>query len=536
MKELKEKKGLNAHYDFLIIGSGLAGLYAANYGSKFGSVALITKSTLEESNSYWAQGGIAAAMDPEDSTFLHLEDTILAGRGICSEEAVHILVNEGKERIFDLIEQGMEFDTVDGGLELGLEGGHSRRRVLHAGGSATGKRMIEFLIDAVSSKENIDIFEGLSIVELIKNDGRCAGAVVVGEQSGESRVFLGSSTILAIGGASSIYTRTTNPPSATGDGIAIGWEIGAEVADMEFTQFHPTALYIKGKESFLLSEALRGEGAHLVNGSGERFMHSYSELGELAPRDIVSRAIYQEIKSSETECVFLILTHLNPDFIKSRFQNIYEKCRALGLDITKEPIPVAPAAHYTIGGIKTDLMAESSIPGLFACGEVSCTFVHGANRLASNSLLECMVFSKRSIDGARKYMNIKMEDVDSNYQIDTDKTAEISSKKMFLMYLSLKNKVSVLMNENVGIVRSTQGLNEALGEFEVIEAHCGELRGLLKKKLANMLTVCRLITKAALMRRETRGAHIRENYPDEDENWKLHIIWQKDGEPYFERL
>ncbi|MGH7791088.1 MAG: L-aspartate oxidase, partial [Thermodesulfobacteriota bacterium] len=303
------------HSDFLVIGSGLAGLYAALYAAKFGQAAILTKSTLEESNSYWAQGGIAAAVDPEDSPLFHLEDTIKAGRGLCNNEAVEILVREGKDRVEDLISLGMKFDSSEKGFELGLEGGHTKRRVLHAGGSSTGKEMVRFRISSVKANPNISIFENTTVARLISDGKTCFGAVVFKENLYDQMAFLSKSTVFAAGGASGIYVRTTNPPGAVGEGIALAFRAGAEVTDMEFIQFHPTALHIEGKEGFLISEAVRGEGAFILNHSGRRFMTDYHELAELAPRDVVSRAIFNEMKKSGEPCVFLTLKHLDSDFV-----------------------------------------------------------------------------------------------------------------------------------------------------------------------------------------------------------------------------
>ncbi len=516
------------HSDFLIIGSGLAGLYAALYASKFGKVALLTKSTLEESNSYWAQGGIAAAVDPEDSPLFHLEDTIRAGRGLCNREAVEVLVREGRERVMDLISLGMKFDLDEKGLELGLEGGHSKRRVLHAGGSSTGKEMVQFLISSVRSNPGIHIFENTSVFELTSDGERCFGALAfqVGKGGQSLCAFASKSTILATGGASGIYLRTTNPPTATGDGIALAYRAGAEITDMEFIQFHPTALYTEGGGSFLISEAVRGEGAYLLNHSGHRFMPDYHGLAELAPRDVVSRAIFNEMKMSGKSYVFLDLRHLNPDFIRRRFLNIYNASLSYGIDITRDLVPVAPAAHYLIGGVKTGLMAETSIDGLFACGEVACTGVHGANRLASNSLLECIVFAKRAIDGAREIRveSGKVRDCDPN-------CLPLFSASQKDAFFDMKNRISRLMTDYVGIVRRGNEIEKALSGIKEIADSINGLTGYYRLKLQYILDVCSLIARSALIRTESRGAHIREDFPNEDPSWEAHIVLKKDSEP-----
>ena len=527
MDDIHSKNINSLHSDFLVIGSGLAGLYASLYASRFGKVLLLTKSTLEESNSYWAQGGIAAAIDPEDSPLFHLEDTVKAGRGLCNREAVEILVREGVERVTDLIALGMKFDLGEKGLELGLEGGHSKRRVLHAGGNSTGKEMVQFLISSVQANPNIFIFENTEVAELISNGERCFGSLAFNLNIQKYWVLIAKYTILAAGGASGIYLRTTNPQTATGDGIALGFRAGAEITDMEFIQFHPTAFYTENGETFLISEAVRGEGAFLLNNTLDRFMLKYHELAELAPRDVVSRAIFNEMKRSGVTYVYLSLKHLNPDFIRKRFSNIYNASLQYGVDITDDLIPVAPAAHYLIGGVKTGLWAETNIKGLFACGEVACTGVHGANRLASNSLLECIVFARRAVDLARE--SDKWTDKSENLVKDLSFILNPDSQKD--SFIKLKSIISQIMSEHVGIVRSAYGLKRALEVFEKVASSGDELVGYYKLKLQNILDVCSLVARSALLRTESRGAHIREDFPNEDPSWKAHIVLKRDSEP-----
>lgn len=517
------------HTDFLIVGSGLAGLYAALYASKFGSVILLTKSTIEESNSFWAQGGIAAAMDPEDSTWFHIEDTLRAGRGLCNREAVEILVEEGRDRVIELMELGMEFDTAEGGLELGLEGGHTKRRVLHAGGTSTGREMVSFLITAVENNPSITKYENTGVIKFLSDNERCFGAVAM-DQDFNSKVIFSKSTILATGGASALYKRTTNPKGSVGEGIALAYQAGAQITDMEFVQFHPTAFYSEKGESFLISEALRGEGAHLLNSKGKRFMTEYSEYAELAPRDVVSRSIFLEINKLGDSNVYLDLRHIESDYIKSRFSNIYNFCLNCGIDVTNDLIPVAPAAHYTIGGVKTGLYGETNIEGLFACGEVASTGVHGANRLASNSLLECVVFAKRAIDGV-----LQSADGNSYY------SSELSIDKMNLEYSQsqsnslseIKSEISQILNNNVGIVRTQEGVSRAISNIESISESVDEFSGYYRLKFLMALDVSLLIAKFALIREESRGVHIRQDHPDEDEAWKKHIIIKKGDDPKF---
>ena len=514
------------HSDFLIIGSGLAGLYAALYASGFGSVTLLTKSTVEESNSYWAQGGIAAVVDPEDSTWFHIEDTLRAGRGLNDTEAVTVLVNEGKERVADLIRLGMKFDTGEKGLELGLEGGHTKRRVLHAGGSSTGREMVKFLIAAVEKNKSITKFESTGVIGFFSDGTACSGALAA-DANLNPVAFISKSTILATGGASALYERTTNPEGATGEGIALAYDAGAEIADMEFVQFHPTAFYNESGASFLITEAVRGEGAYLLDSGGKRFMHNYSELGELAPRDVVSRAIYMEMKKSGGDCVHLDMRHLDPTYIKTRFSNIYQACLAYGIDMTGGLVPVAPAAHYTIGGVRTGLSGETNIKGLFACGEVACTGVHGANRLASNSLLECVVFAKRAVDGA-------IEMPQARYRVpvaEVDPALFRSSGSQEKLFRELKTEASRIMNRRVGIVRSRENLEGALAELADVASSLERLSGYYRLKLKMVLDVSAIITRFSLLREESRGVHIREDFPEEDPGWRKHIILKKGEEP-----
>jgi L-aspartate oxidase len=512
--------------DFLIIGSGLAGLYAALYASKFGSVTLLTKSTVEESNSYWAQGGIAAVVDPEDSTWFHIEDTLRAGRGLNNTRAVEVLVNEGKERVADLIGLGMKFDTGEKGLELGLEGGHTKRRVLHAGGSSTGREMVRFLIAAVENNRAIKKFESTGVVRFFSDGDTCSGALALGRNFNPIS-FLSKSTILATGGASALYERTTNPAGSTGEGVALAYRAGAEITDMEFIQFHPTAFYNESGASFLISEAVRGEGAYLLDSGGKRFMYNYSELGELAPRDIVARAIHMEMKNSGNDYVYLDLRHIDPGFVKARFSNIYQACLSYGIDITESLVRVAPAAHYTIGGVRTGLRGETNIKSLFACGEVACTGVHGANRLASNSLLECVVFAKRAVDGA-----IESSDAHTDgHGIDIERSRFEAVESQETIFEECKSAASQIMNRYVGIVRNREGLGVAARELNKISALADKLSGYYRLKLRMILEVSSIITRFSLLREESRGVHIREDFPSEDSAWRKHIVLKNGEEP-----
>ena len=517
----------NLECDFLIIGSGLAGLYSAWYASRFGKCIIATKQTIKESNSFWAQGGIAAAIDPEDSPVFHKEDTLVAGRGLCNVEAVEILVKEGRDRVLDLIKIGMKFDSDSEGLLLGLEGGHSKRRVLHAGGNSTGREMVEFLISEVQNNSSIEILELTTITDIISDYDKCYGAYGLNQKSNKYVKIDAKSTILATGGASALYKRSTNPEGATGEGIFLAYNAGAEISDMEFVQFHPTAFYIDQGESFLITEAVRGEGAHLINTNGKRFMKDYHPRAELAPRDIVSKAIYNEARKSGNSYVYLSLSHLDRKYIRDRFSNIFNHCFKYGFDLARDHIPVAPAAHYTIGGVRSGLMGETNLKGFYACGEVSNTGVHGANRLASNSLLECMVFAKRAVDGAREnFVNTKYDKAFEGFKIsETDDKDQVD----FNVY---KEEILNSTNYYLGIVRDGSEINNFIKRLYEIEDKAENLSGWFEFKLSSMIKVCLLMSKASLNREESRGALIREDFPNEDENLVLSYVFKKDADPY----
>ncbi|MBC8005066.1 MAG: FAD-dependent oxidoreductase, partial [Verrucomicrobia bacterium] len=354
-------------FDTIIIGSGLAGLTAAYHASKYGNVAIITKSQLDISNSYYAQGGIAVVTHPDDSFESHIEDTLTAGRGLCDLDSVEVLVKEGQACVQEMIDLGMQFDKEDGQFVLGLEGGHTHRRILHAGGDATGKGLTCFMLAKVQEQKNIEVFEYSTVVELLVSGQKCVGVQALDFTSGKNILFESKATIIATGGLSRIYDRSTNPHTATGDGIALAYHVGAMLSDIEFIQFHPSALYIPGEEAFLISEAVRGEGAWLLNPKGERFMHHLHPLAELAPRDVVAHAIYNELQENQADFLYLSLKHLDPDLVKKRFSTIYHTLLKYNIDFTKDLLPISPAAHYMVGGIQTDLYGETNIKGLFAC-------------------------------------------------------------------------------------------------------------------------------------------------------------------------
>jgi len=498
--------------DYLIIGSGLAGLYAAYHASKYGSVSLLTKHSLQTSSTYWAQGGIASAIDEEDSPEIHFDDTIKAGRGLCNEDAVRILVNEGPDRIHELISGGLTFDKSGNEFALGLEGGHSRRRILHLGGNETGRFIVEFLINTIKDSKNIIVYEDFLVHKLIIEDNKCSGCLAYNWKEKTDYSFFSKVNLIASGGAAGIYKRSTNPHSSIGDGVTLAYNAGIEVVNMEFIQFHPTAFDSETGNTFLISEAVRGEGGYLLNKNGERFMKDFHESAELAPRDVVSKGIFEIMKEENSDHVFLTLAHLNREKIKTRFKNIYESALKYNIDITTDLIPVAPAAHYMIGGINTDLNGETTIEGIYASGEVAYTGVHGANRLASNSLLECLVFSYRAIEDSKKYLNkenITGKIIKEKYTVDIEKNSS---------YLVLKNEILKIMNCNVGIIRTKEFLEEAFNLLNQIDKNWNyKVNEYYSDRLKSLKTVSLQIINGAILREETRGSHIRIDFPEENE-------------------
>ena len=504
-------------FDFLIIGSGLAGLYAANCAAKLGRVVLVTKAELSVSNSYYAQGGIAAVTNSDDSPELHLKDTFEAGRGLCDYPPVNILVNEGPDRIKDLIEMGMQFDTLEGELSRGLEGGHLRRRVLHAGGDSTGKELVKFLTEKILSNKNIEVLENQMVYKLLCKNKQCFGALTYKPDDGSNLKIMAKHTFLAMGGASAIYQRTTNPNTTVGDGIALAYAEGIEIADMEFVQFHPSAFYSEDGNTFLISEAVRGEGAHLYNKKGERFMVDKHELAELAPRDVVARSIFEQMQTHKDKFVYLRLNHLDANKIKDRFPTLYKKCADFGVNMCTQ-VPIAPAAHYMVGGIKTGLNGETNIAHLYSFGELASSGVMGANRLASNSLLECLVFGKRAITHAAK-QTTKTDSPDFNEK-ELYCNSELEEK-----FLKKVNDMANIMNTNLGIVRTQAGMIQLINSIELIKQNFPfEKNEYYSTRLQNLLQVCQLMTKAALERKESRGGHIRTDFEKENSAYIAHSI------------
>ncbi len=516
-------------FDFIVVGSGLAGLLAAFHAADYGSVALISKSELDISNSYHAQGGIAAAIGEDDHPRFHFEDTLIAGRNLCDRDAVSLLVNEGLERVNELIERGMEFDKdTEGNLKLGLEGGHSRRRILHADGDATGKMMTSFMLKQVLAKPGITTFEYCAALKIIVEENICKGIQTLQYTDGENIIFLGKATILATGGLSRLYSRSTNPYTATGDGIALAWQAGALLADMEFIQFHPTALSIPGEEAYLISEAVRGEGAHLLDVNGIRFMPDIHPLAELAPRDVVSSAIFKRMQETGSN-VFLSLRHLHNENLIERFHSIDAHLKPLGINLLTDLIPIAPAAHYMVGGVRTDIWGQTSITGLFACGEVASTGVMGANRLASNSLLECLVYGKRVIEKARHLNN--------SMPLTFKQEPILLCQKTDSEFLKVKNELANVMSDQVGIVRDASGLYSALARINSIAEHYKESGTDYNfHKIINLTDICRLITLSAIERKESRGGHVRIDFPFEIEEELHHIIQEKGNKIQYEAV
>ena len=500
--------------DFIVIGSGVAGLRASIELAGSGArVTVLTKDKASESNTEYAQGGVAVVLSDDDNAELHEEDTLIAGAGLCDEQAVETLVTDGTKYIKQLIEWGIEFDREGGKLAFTQEAAHSRRRILHAHGDSTGKEIVRALIARAAQEKKIFLTPFANTESLIVNDGRCVGVRFLDPILRAPREIYAKAVILCTGGAGQLYQHTTNPPVATGDGMAMAYFAGADMADMEFIQFHPTALSIENAPRFLLSEAMRGEGGILRNKSGERFMGNYDERLELAPRDIVSRSIVAEMRKTGTRSVFLDMTALDEEFLKERFPKIYETCKFYGLDIAKDLLPVSPASHYCMGGIRTDLHGRSTVAGLYAAGEVSCTGVHGANRLASNSLLEGLVFGARAGEAA---IADNYELRITNYESEPQNLKTIDQN--FEISTSVKKRVKRVMWENVGILRDAKSLKRALREFEQIE------KANLSNASRNFVTLAMLVTKAALWREESRGGHFRSDFPAQHEEWRVHSI------------
>ncbi len=518
--------------DVLIIGSGAAGLTCALQLCEHLSVNIICKSELSEGSTYYAQGGIAAVMDNDDSIGSHVTDTLIAGAGLCNEQTVRYTVENSRDAIERLIEQGVSFsrqkdDDGSTGYHLTREGGHSHRRIIHSA-DATGKAVQTTLSDLILNNPAIRLFENYNAVDLLTSHklgligqgNHCQGAYALNRKTAEVELFQARFVVLATGGASKVYLYTSNPDVSSGDGIAMAWRSGCRVANMEFNQFHPTCLFHSKAHSFLITEALRGEGALLKLPDGERFMSRFDERAELAPRDIVARAIDHEIKRLGIDCVYLDISHKDPEFVRAHFPTIYQRLLKLDIDITRQPIPVVPAAHYTCGGVVVDQNAATDIPNLFAIGEVACTGLHGANRMASNSLLECLVFARAAADKIISEKDnqindkiLQLPDWDESRVSDSDEEVVVSHNWHELRHL---------MWNYVGIVRTTKRLERAQRRIQLLKQEVKEYYANFRVtsnllELRNLLTVAELIIECAMRRKESRGLHYTLDYPQTDE-------------------
>jgi L-aspartate oxidase len=522
LASVTERPLARRQFDVLVLGGGIAGLAAAVAAARRWHVGLLTKSSLDDTTTFLAQGGIAAALGPADSPELHLQDTVNAGAGLCDEAAVQVLVNEGPDRVRELMEICPRFDRKDGEIVLGREGAHSVSRIVHAGGDATGSVVAGALSEAAQMGSRVELFEVEFVIDLLTVDGRCVGALSLDFTDGETTLNLAMVTVLATGGAGQVYARTTNPLVATGDGVAMAYRAGAALRDLEFVQFHPTGLAVGGSPALLVTEALRGEGAYLRNAAGERFMLQRDPKAELAARDVVVRAMVAEMRRSGTGHVFIDATPLDPVALGERFPQVTQGLAEHGLDLTRDRIPVAPVAHYFIGGVVTDVWGRTTIPGLYASGEVSSTGVHGANRLASNSLLEGLVFSDRVVRDLDRYIGRLGEDVRRlRFELPGAAPPRGDGRNVS----EVRARLTALMSAKAGVVRSEESLMEALGELRELYA---DLRlsgmGVAEFELLNLMTLATQIAKTALLRQETRGVHLRDDFPQRDDwNWRRHI-------------
>jgi len=514
--------------DVLIIGAGLAGLRAALAVDPKLSALVITKDGIRESNSAYAQGGIASVLSAQDSFEEHVADTLEAGGPLCNREVVERVVREGPERIRELVEWGTRFDQADGALLLGREGGHGHDRIAHAFGDATGKEIMRAMIERARQQPNIDVWEHTFTLDLLTHEGTCRGALVWNSRHGKTLIWA-KQTILCSGGLGQIYRETTNPEVATGDGMALAYRAGAELRDMEFVQFHPTVLYIAGSSRHLITEAMRGEGAYLVDRYGHRFMPEYDPRAELAPRDIVSSSIVSQMERTRHPNVYLDLTHLDPQRVLGRFPGIAEICRHFNLDITRDRIPVRPGAHYMMGGVTVDAEGRTTVPGLWAAGEVTSSGLHGANRLASNSLLESLVYGASTGAGA----SVAAAPINDRFRALPLENPRSSPLDEPLDVNDIRNSLKSLMWRNLGVRRDAEGLHDAADSIDhwnryVLAIQFGDPAGW---ELQNMLSIAGLMIAAARARTESRGCHVRTDFPDRDDSrWKHHIAFRRGEE------
>ena len=528
------KTAESIHVDFVVVGCGIAGLRAAIETGHHGTVLLLAKSELTETATEVAQGGIAAALSDEDEVSLHEQDTINAGDGLCHPEAVKVLVEEGPKYIHELIEWGTQFDRAGTKLAFTREGAHSRSRVLHAHGDSTGREISRALFAKAHTLPNIAIRSHAFTTELVVENGRVAGLRFLDEAEQKLHEVRAGAVLLATGGLGQVYRETTNPSVATGDGMAIAYQAGAELSDLEFVQFHPTALAVKGAPHFLLSEALRGEGGILRNVQLHRFMKHYNEAGELAPRDVVARAIVAEMHKTQSDFVYLDMTAKSAEFLQKRFPRIYSTCQQYGVDITTDVIPVRPAAHYSMGGVKTDLVGRTSLPGLYAAGETAATGVHGANRLASNSLLEGLVFGARA--GSAMVTEVKPEKKNTAAHVNKTPAKRASAPRSAQTNAEAASspaldQIRSILWKDVGILRDAKGLKQAIELLAVLGIKPPAEASRESCELHNVWTLAQLIARSALAREESRGSHYRSDFPfhnDEAFQKHSHIAMKKE--------
>ena len=509
--------------DVLIIGGGLAGLRAANAVDSHLRVLVVTKDVLRESNSTYAQGGIAGVLDPDDRFENHIRDTLVAGANLCDVDVVNMVIREGPGRIEELVRWGTHFDLEEGVLELGREGGHSHERIVHAQGDATGAEIMRAVIQRTRSLKNVRILENTFTIDLLTHGGQCRGAIV-SEDGGPPMMVWAKETILCTGGAGQIFRESTNPAVATADGSSLAYRAGVQLSDMEFMQFHPTVLYIAGSSRSLITEAIRGEGAHLVDSDGHRFMPDYDERAELAPRDVVSQSIIRQMQATSHPCVYLDLSHLDAKHVVARFPGIAELCAKFGLDLASDRIPVRPGAHYMLGGVTVDRQGRTSLPGLWAAGEVTSSGLHGANRLASNSLLEGLVYGAAAGGAASRSASEGDHEMRA-MQIRQSATLPTESFDIADVRISLKS----VMGRLVGVERDAEGLQKAADTIRSYAAYAmnHQFEDEAGWELQNLLTTAAIMVSSAMVRTESRGVHFRSDYPAQnDEQWRRHLTVQ----------
>ena len=505
---------MNPAIDYIVIGSGVAGLRASAELAREGRVVVLTKDRLDESNTEYAQGGVAVALSDDDEIALHVEDTLVAGAGLCDEKAVRVLIEEGPKYIIELIEWGAQFDREGGELAFTQEAAHSRRRILHAHGDSTGREIVRSLLTHAKKNPHISLQAHAASIDLIVEDGRCVGVRYIHPNESLLCEMRARAVVLATGGAGQLFAQTTNPSVATGDGMAMAYAAGAVMCDLEFVQFHPTALALPDAPRFLLSEALRGEGALLRNHAGLAFAKNYDERAELAPRDVVARAIVAEMERTKTRWMYLDLTHLKATFLRDRFPKIFETCLRYGLDLTRDQLPVSPAVHYVMGGVCSDTHGRTTLDGLYGAGEVTCTGVHGANRLASNSLLEGLVFGARAGAAA----------LEDSLPASSQPEAEPVDFDLSQWRLDprAKSRVQELMWKNVGLIRRASDLKSAIAECATLVADEN-----INQRTRHFVRLAQLMAEAALWREESRGGHYRDDFPKRDDaRWRVHSVQQ----------